>query len=377
MQVPGFCVSARAVRHHARRGQPLVPAAFVCQAGQASPRGRHRDPDGKIKSVTRRAVRFLGTAVRYFVNAVNLARQQEGWRSAVATGVILSTQEARKIPRFLHLRWKQRGQRPRPPSAATILDVSEILRQLAELEVDLQVGTLDRDAFVRHMSAFPYPRFYAGGPVASGGLREAKLLEYFVSLCLLPVAQPDIVIDIASERSVFPAMIARTVGASVFRQDLAYPIGVNGDRIGGSADKMPVPNEFADKLFLHNSFEHFEGAIDTSFIYEAARVLRPGGGACIVPLYLSIRHLNMTDPLVDTRGVVWDADAEIVQRVGHHVRFGRFYSARTLATRVLEPAHECGFETDIYHFTGVDPGSDDPISRAQGGIRFAMVLRKR
>jgi hypothetical protein len=324
-----------------------------------------------------RAVQFLGTALRYFANAVNLARQQEGWRSAAATAVSLSTQEARKIPRFLHLAWKQRGQQLQPPSEAPILDVPEVLRQLAELGIDFQLVTLDRDAFVLHMSAFPYPRFYAGGPVASGGVREAKIMEYFISLCLLPIAEPDVVVDIASERSVFPAMVAKLTGARVFRQDLIYPLGLTDDRIGGSADKMPVPNDFADKLFLHNSFEHFEGDIDTTFIYEASRVLKSGGAACIVPLYLSTRHLNMTDPLVDTRSVVWDADAEVVQKVGHHVRFGRFYTARTLTDRVLEPARESGFETDIYHFAGVDLGSDDPISRAQGGIRFAMVLRKR
>jgi SAM-dependent methyltransferase len=325
----------------------------------------------------RGAIQFLGTAARYFVNAVNLARQQEGWRSAAATAVSLSTDEARKIPRFLHLRWKQRGQQPEPPSQAPVLDVPEILRQLTELGIDFKVVTLDRDALLGHISAFPYPRFYAGGSVASGGVREAKIMEYFLSLWFLPVAENDVVIDVASERSVFPVMVAKTIGAQVFRQDLVYSIGMNGDRIGGSADSMPVPNDFADKLFLHNSFEHFEGDIDTRFIYEAWRILKPGGGACIVPLYLSTHHQNLTDPLVDTRGVVWDADAEVVQRVGHHVRFGRAYSARTLAERVLEPARECGFKADIYSFADVDLESDDPISRAQGGLRFAMVLSKR
>jgi SAM-dependent methyltransferase len=319
---------------------------------------------------------LLGTAIRYFVNAVNLARQQQGWRSAATTAISLSTEETRKIPRLLKLRWNNRAQQARPSSQAASLDATEILPQLADLAIEVRTATVDREAFTHHMRTFAYPRFYAGGSVTSGGVREAKILEYFVSLNLLPIENSDVAIDIASERSIFPEMIHETIGARVFRQDLIYPLGVHDDRIGGSAHEMPIVGAFADKLFLHNSFEHFEGDTDTKFIYEAWRVLKPGGGACIIPLYLSTRHQNLTDPLLGSDGVVWDAEAEIVQRVGHHNRFGRFYSPRTLSERVLEPASERGFEVNIYHFPATEPGSVDPLNRALGGLRFAMVLRK-
>ena len=39
---------------------------------------------------------------------------------------------------------------------------------------------------------------------SDGGSRESKILEYFLSLQLLPISPSDIVIDVASERSVFP-----------------------------------------------------------------------------------------------------------------------------------------------------------------------------
>ena len=115
---------------------------------------------------------------------------------------------------------------------------------------------------------------------------------------------------------------------------------------------MPLPAGSVDKLFLHNSFEHFEGDIDTGFVREAWRVLRPGGGLCVVPLYLSARHQIVTDPLVDRSGIEWDPDAEVVERIGHRNRFGRFYSAETLAERVLRPAFECGFRAEICAFHG-------------------------
>src|SRR5205823_8461573 len=132
-----------------------------------------------------------------------------------------------------------------------------------------------------------YPRFYAGGSSAGGGHREKKILEYFVSLTIVPIEQDDVVIDVASERSVFPELVRHLTGAVVFRQDLIYRVGIHEDRIGGSAASMPLPDGFATKLTLHNSFEHFEGNADTAFVREAWRVLRPGGAVCIVPLFLS------------------------------------------------------------------------------------------
>jgi len=252
----------------------------------------------------------------------------------------------------------------------------EILRQLAERGLDVEEFALDQDAFVEHLGAFRYPRFYAGGPIAKGGFRESKILEYFVSLKLLPVPPGDVVIDVASERSVFPEMVNEMFGAQVYRQDLIYPPGLAGDKIGGSAAAMPVPAAFAHKLFLHNSFEHFEGSIDTEFIAEAWRVLKPGGAVCIVPLYLSARHQIVTDPLLDIQDVAWDSGAEIVPKTGYRSRFGRFYSAEALAKRVLEPAGECGFRYEICHFGGADQAAGDPISRAYRGLRFGLTLTK-
>ena len=193
---------------------------------------------------------------------------------------------------------------------------------------------------------------------------------------LLPIDPNDVVIDVASERSVFPQMVRATIGARVLRQDMIYTPGIHGDVIGGSADALDVPAEFADKLYLHNSFEHFEAGADTGFVREAWRILKPGGVVCVVPLYLSTRHQIITDPFVDRRGVVFDPDAEIVEQSGHHNRFARCYGVPQFAERVLRPAVEVGFDARIYHPRGADPERNDPFDRALRGIGFALVLRK-
>jgi hypothetical protein len=133
---------------------------------------------------------------------------------------------------------------------------------------------------------------------------------------------------------------------------------------------MPVPDRFADKLVLHNAFEHFEGTADTDFVAEAWRVLKPGGLVCILPLFMSGRFVNVTDPLVNRAGITYDADAQIVERLWSHNRFGRFYDLRALEARVLKPAKALGFETTIYHMANmqeIHPRVD---------FHFAMLMRK-
>jgi SAM-dependent methyltransferase len=213
-----------------------------------------------------------------------------------------------------------------------------------------------------------YPRNYAAGPLDEGGFREQKLLEYFVSLQLLAPRAADVMIDVASEWSIFPEVTRRLTGATVYRQDLIYPRGLHGDRIGGSAANLPVPDGFADILVAHNAFEHFEGTADSDFIREAWRVLRPGGRLCILPLFVSDRPCDLTDPLMDRHGVVWDDEAQVVELPWWHNRFGRLYDASGVERRVLQPGS--GFSQTIYHVANaheVHPA----IS-----LHFALLMRK-
>ena len=315
----------------------------------------------------------VGPAYRFLFNSVNMARRQDGWEAATRTALGLVRDESRKLP-VQRLRRTARDSTQVPAKAGDEswpeVDVAEVRAQLAQLGIDVIRTSLDPLGLARHMDGYRYPRFYGGGSVASGGVREWKILKYFVSLELVDIRPSDVVIDVASERSLFPDVVRTQTGARVFRQDLTYAPGLVGDRIGGNAARMPIGAEFASKLILHNSFEHFEGEADRDFIREAWRVLRPGGEVCIVPLYLSQRYEILTDPLVDTRGLAWDPGARIARVRGFRNRFGRFYSPAALAERVLRPAEECGFAVSLHDFENLR--ALDPSS----GLHFGLVLTK-
>jgi len=301
-----------------------------------------------------------------------MVSRQQGSLAALSFGVNSVVTEVAKLPKALLLTRKRLASKKnfQHPGRFSIETVEAIASGLERNGAAVENLILDGNAFWAHTRLPDYPKNYAAGPVTEGGVREKKLMEYYVSLELLNVQPTDTVIDVASEWSIFPDVLRKLTGATVYQQDLIYPPGIHGYRIGGNAAEMTVPDGFANKLVLHNSFEHFEGDADTNFIFEAWRVLRPGGKVCIIPFYLSDQHSIITDPLLDRRSVVWDNDARIVEIPWCHHRFGRFYSADTAYRHVLVPAKQAGFEVRLYRILNVN----DVLPKAN--IHFVLLLEK-
>lgn len=136
--------------------------------------------------------------------------------------------------------------------------------------------------------------YYQGG--TSANFLE-KALEHYLAATLINLSKEDIYVDIANCNSPTPEIYHALYGCEVYRQDLIFPEGIHGNIIGGDAANLPLENQFASKMALHCSFEHFENDADIRFIVEAARVLKTGGKLCIVPLYMHSEYAIQTDPL--------------------------------------------------------------------------------
>ena len=310
----------------------------------------------------------LRTGTRYVTNLFSMVATDQGRVPAARETGRFVIGELGMLPRLARHKLAEGGTDGNGFKPTRYSD--DVRRELGNLGVELRPYRIDIEAFNDHVETNGYPRNYAAGPVDEGGAREKKLGEYFVSLDLLDLRPDDVVIDVASEYSVFPRMIRERFGVTCFRQDLIYPPGIDGDRIGGSADAMAVPDGFADKIVLHNAFEHFEGMADSGFVTEAARVLKPGGLVCIVPLFVCDRYCILTDPLVSRKAIVWDEGADVIEELWHHNRFGRFYDPAALKRRVLEPAAAVGLETVLYHFENVTE------VHPRASMHFGLVLRK-
>ena len=179
---------------------------------------------------------------------------------------------------------------------------------------------IDASRFAEFRSRYSDPR---------EGADAEKLLEYYVSYTWLELERSDVFMDVAAQDCPFAFFVRDTIGCRVYRQDLYYlQPGVHGEDVGGDATALPFPAGSLSKLALHNSFEHFEGVADIRFLHEAARVLRPGGKVCIVPLFVGPEYRVETESgWIDEQGRkrLWGVGA----------RFARTYDPPMLEERVL------------------------------------------
>lgn len=188
-----------------------------------------------------------------------------------------------------------------------------------------------------------------------------KSLEHYLSLALAQPRPGQVAVDIGSCQSVVPDILRRVHRVRCIEQDLVYPPGVHGDRVGSGADAIPLPSASIDFMMLHCTFEHFEGHADTGFVRECARLLKPGGRTVILPLYLNANHCNITGET--DRGVQatvgFDPEAQFHCLIPEwQNRFGRHYSPHALLRRVLEPAKACGLNYKLLRCTeweAIDP----------------------
>lgn len=195
------------------------------------------------------------------------------------------------------------------------------------------------------IDAADFARFTCANPWAMPPFYYEKKLEYYLSTKMLCLRGDDRYVDIASLSSPYPAFVRRTVGCEVYRQDLCYKPGLNGSEIGSDAAHMPIAKASISKMALHCSFEHFEGDSDSGFIREAARVLRPGGMVCIVPLYLREQYQEERVTTFNYGGTT--------QNLATGCEFRRLYDAASLAARIITPARE-HFRCQVFHIVNVE-----------------------
>lgn len=213
------------------------------------------------------------------------------------------------------------------------LDLKKIWNELQMMPgLNLNSYAVDIDDFHNYMENAQYPVLYRN---TFGELFVEKALEHYTALKLLDYKDSGVSIDIASATSPYHAIISKFYSCKSYRQDMIYPPGVNGYKIGGNATELPFEDNSIDWITLHCSLEHFENNEDSEFIAEAIRKLTIGGKLFIAPLYLSEVYYNYTDPDLNENNLKFDKNAKIYYVSGWNNRFGRTYDVNALKNRVL------------------------------------------
>lgn len=198
--------------------------------------------------------------------------------------------------------------------------------------INFKIDLTDYKHYLSNAEYYRFPRYYGSGRARNF---IEKTLEHYLSAKLLNLSEDDVYIDIANANSPVPEIYYKLYGCKVYRQDLMFPKGIHGNIIGGNAANMPLNDNFATKLALHCSFEHFEQDSDIKFIKEASRVLKKGGKLCILPLYLFNKYAILTDPAILPKNcIAFENDAILYCVKGYRNRHGRFYDIPHLITRI-------------------------------------------
>ncbi len=271
-------------------------------------------------------------------------------------------------PHVLRFRFKDAPIYQNP--SVTELEQIELKLKQQGLEItNLHLGVIGFETFNER---FPFPPDYHGGP--EGGVWTEKLLEHFIAheLCGLAEFEPgDRYIDVAGSASPWASML-REHGIEAYSVDLAYveQFSALDYYLQADATDMPFEDASVRACSLQCAYEMFNGDDDRLFLDECSRVLRPGGVAVIVPLYMHTRHCGYASPEYFGKGYADPGATEFINWHAMCVPFSRKYSAGLLRERILEPARQTGLAPTLYRLANKSEFGSEVY------CHFILVLKK-
>jgi ubiquinone/menaquinone biosynthesis C-methylase UbiE len=221
------------------------------------------------------------------------------------------------------------------------------------------------DEFNNWLDKASFPKEYVNH---YGSVFIEKALEHYVGAQLLELKEGDKLIDIAASSSPWSEISKRLYGCTAYALDIAFPKGVNGNKIGADATDTPLPDNFATKMALHCAYEMFESDADIRLLSEAKRVLNMGGKMVILPLYMHNFYFADSSPLADRRKLDYQGAMRVWRDDGHRIRFSRKYSVKSFIERVVYNLN--GLQLKVYFIENEKELSSDCY------LKFAAVFEK-
>ncbi|ABW66341.1 Methyltransferase type 11 [Desulfosudis oleivorans Hxd3] len=209
-----------------------------------------------------------------------------------------------------------------------------------------------------------------------------KALEFFFSAMLLNIQKDDIVLDAAGGRSEYLSNIRNVVGCrNLYVNDQIYSTG-NVKRggvnfVGGDVTAIGLPDGAVTKIACHHAVEHFRGDKDARFVLEISRLLKTGGRACILPLFIADRYAEVwnikPESCYDQRAMCIEDPSSSLPGGKDDGHFARIYDSRALSERVLATADSASLRATIMECT-LD-GQAVPDMSLNFGSRINRPLR--
>ena len=235
---------------------------------------------------------------------------------------------------------------------------------VAEFETYLQEIDYDT-AYPSYVSSFS--KAYVGSGKDASGVNR-KYFEQFLSIYLTTPGPDHVTVDIAAANGPFSSILATHCNvAKSYHQDLNPPNRRVHEYLGRdaivpiqcNAGELPFEDGSIDRMYLLNSWEHFQAPSDVDFLIEAERCLAPDGQVMIVPLNATRQAFVQTDPdLWDNKQIYEKGQQPMFrQNVPVHVRkCGQVYAQNHDAEMLIDFARR----TPGLAYEVVQVSLDDP-----------------
>lgn len=228
----------------------------------------------------------------------------------------------------------------------TEIELETIERDLATLGITVEDYAPSPASFKRFQADNWFPPDYHGG--IQGGVWDEKLLEHWLAserLGLMAYDPDEVYVDVAAASSPWAQNLRERKSLSAYAIDL--------DKVGAAYRHLPYyrkedatrttfSNASVKGASLHCAYEMFMGQDDIGLIHEAARILKPGGKAIILPLYMHTHYCAYATPEYFGKGYSDPTAKEYVRMDCSGVPSSRKYDAPTLKRRILDRVESLG-----------------------------------
>jgi hypothetical protein len=252
---------------------------------------------------------------------INLAKHRSGW-----------------------YKWRYRNaSQYQDPTPAELLQIESDLKVLGIAVSDYCTSPSTFHEFVAKQY---FPPDYHGGK--SGGVWHEKLLEHWISwecLELQNYQANDIYVDVAAAGSPWVKALREKHSIQAYAVDLGS-IGEEYIHLPyyrvENATKMSFADDSIRGMSLHCAYEMFTADDDINLIDEIARVLRKGGKAIILPLYMHTHYCAYASPNFFGKGYADAKSKEYVRINASWIPSSRKYNSSVLKERILDRISSLG-----------------------------------
>jgi ubiquinone/menaquinone biosynthesis C-methylase UbiE len=251
--------------------------------------------------------------------------------------------------KFLAIKWRKAPLYTNP----TQTQLEEIERDLFSLGVSTNAISIPPGELQRFRKTFQFPEsFYSG---RGGKVRDEKILEHFLAYKFTRLdtfSHDDIYVDIAGGTSPW-AKLLRENGYKAYSVDLKIKPEYKALRYYLEEDAKATSFEDSSirACSLQCAYEMFIAQDDVLFLQEARRILKPGGVAIILPLYLHTHHCGYSSLENYRKGYADSGAKEYIQKRCWNIPFSRKYSPQLLRQRILNRIEEHGMSYTLFKLT--------------------------